>query len=107
MMLVPQTIAGCCIAIHIAGGSIQGAHASTCVHVHTCTCDTTLSEGLTFFLVKSVKTGRSLERELLNLANVSFHTLFIACIADLTILKWHLRSASSLYDHDDVMFYSI
>lgn len=33
MMLVPQTIAGCCIAIHMAGGSIQGAHASTCVHV--------------------------------------------------------------------------
>ena len=36
------------------------------------------NEGLTFLLVKNVKTGRSLERELLSLANISLQTLFIA-----------------------------
>ena len=63
------------------------------------------TEGLTFFLVKSVKTGRSLERELLNLANVSFHTVFIACIMPLIcFVTVHVLAA---HNHDDVMLYSI
>ena len=68
----------------------------------------------TFFLVKSVRIGRSLECELLNLANVSLHTLFIrdlpfliASPADQLICfvtSWRNANRTKL---DDVMLYSI